>query len=114
MKPWPQWYCPPAPARTPLDVMFKYVADHYQVTPAELRGRRRHTSLVNGRSVIAKILRERGHSYPAIARMIGKRDHTTIFHLLNTYDVRAKHNPDMSLLYTAIKEHEAAMDAVAA
>lgn len=104
---WPKWYSPPVPPRLPLDRMLAFVAGHYGVTIRELKGQGRQRPLVNGRSVIAKVLRERGLSYPVIARLIGRSDHTTAMNLVETFDTRAKYNPEIMPLYHELKVREA-------
>lgn len=103
---WPRWYNPPVPARMPLSDMLRFIADHYGVTVAELRGAGRCPALVGGRSVAARILRDRGLSYPTIARLLGKRDHTTIMHLVSTFHDRARKYPEITMLYNTLRVNE--------
>ncbi len=106
MSMWPRHYNPPVPPRLPLDRVFRFVAGHYGVTTDELKGGGKANHLVNGRSVVAKILRDRGCSYPLIARLLGFNDHTTARHLIKTFDNRAKFNSEIPALYSALRVAE--------
>ena len=62
----------------------------------------RQGKLVAARAVFVRILRERGNSYPQIARRL-KRDHSTVIHMHRTFDIRVKLHPEMLSVYETIK-----------
>lgn len=104
MNMFPSWYKPPRRNRMPADEMIRVVARHYGVKPRQVSGACREPAMVKARSIVAKILRERGVSYPVIGRVLGGRDHSTIVHMIHTWDSRTKYNPEMIPLYEAIKQ----------
>ena len=111
---WPRWYNPPIYARAFLSDLLEQVADYYHVSVAEIKGEGRGSTLVCGRSVIARIMRERGCSYPRIARMLGRRDHTSIMHLCKTFDDRAQKYPEITTLYLRLRINEKRNERLAA
>ncbi len=52
----------------------------YGVTRHDILGRRRNAKVVRARHHCYWHFRERGNSYPAIARIMRRKDHTTIMH----------------------------------
>ena len=71
------------------------VADVFQIDVDDIKGPRRTQGLVDARAVAAMLYRERGLSYPQIARAIGRTDHSTALNLLRTFDRRAKARPEL-------------------
>lgn len=70
------------------------VAAYFKVSPDDLTGPNRSSYLVDARRVVALIMRERGLSYPQIARFL-RRDHSTICDLVRTFPERAAANPEI-------------------
>lgn len=68
--------------------LFRQLCSDVNRTPEEIRSRRRNVSLVADRWTIARILRDKGLSFPAIG-IIMNRDHSSIQHAVNP-EVRAK------------------------
>ena len=68
------------------------VACAFKLTPDDILGDRRNRICIDARTALAKILKQRGSSYPMIARRM-YRDHSTLVYLLKTYDDRVKRNP---------------------
>lgn len=64
----------------------------FKLTPEDILGDKRHRVCVDARTALAKILRQRGSSYPMISRRM-YRDHSTLVYLIHTYDDRVKRNP---------------------
>lgn len=60
--------------------------DAVGVTYADLMSRSRADGRPGQRARVYHLLRERGMSMPVIARLCGKRDHTTILHSLRVFD----------------------------
>ena len=66
--------------RTP-DEMLNEMASYFGLTVDALRGKSRQRDLVTSRQVSMYVFRELTDlSYPAIARLFGGRDHTTVIH----------------------------------
>lgn len=61
------------------------VARRYSVTVDQIRSSRRGRHLVEARAEIAHRMRDAGYTYAAIASQLGKKDHSTIVHLIKTY-----------------------------
>jgi hypothetical protein len=126
-EPEPQWERPPAPkprvkTRKPVpkdmpiiipkavrDVIQR-VADVFEVTPAEMRGKGKWTRLVHARAVAIRLIRERRwetgdhkHSLPSIG-LYFNRDHSTICHSLDHFDTYAKQFPEIAEIYEALRE----------
>ena len=91
-------------ARPPVtDELLVDVAQAYMLTVADLLGPSRLPLIVRARSVVARVLAEGGMSKPNIARRLNKACHSTIIHMLNTWDARAKYNPDMLEVYMRVR-----------
>ena len=56
------------------------VASHFGFDYRDLTGTCRSDTMARARFVAMAMLRQRGLSYPEIARAIGRRDHTTAMH----------------------------------
>jgi len=70
-----------APQRTPCtpDRAVGIVAEHFQLSPDDLLGRKRTKEVAHARQVAMYLLREEnGLSLPAIGTQLGGRDHSTI------------------------------------
>ena len=71
-----------------MEDILKAVCDHYNTTPTDIMSEKRQAELVRVRSVYINLCNELTcASQPAIGRMCGNRDHTTIIH-----HVRLKRN----------------------
>ena len=71
-----------------MEDILKAVCDHYNTTPTDIMSEKRQAELVRVRSVYINLCNELTYaSQPAIGRMCGNRDHTTIIH-----HVRLKRN----------------------
>lgn len=68
---------------SPGDVL-RTVSDHYRVSVATLKGKRRAASIVHARHIAMYVVRTLNNdhrlSLPEIGRMFGNRDHTTVLH----------------------------------
>ena len=56
----------------------------YGYTIYEVQSRQRNTRLVNCKVEIARMLRDKGYSYPVIGKVLNK-DHTTIMHYIKKH-----------------------------
>lgn len=67
-----------APTFTPTSIL-KTVADHFQVPPESLRGRRRDRRLTLARQIVIYLVREKTNCpLQDIGRLLGGRDHSTV------------------------------------
>lgn len=95
--PWPGWYKPPAP---PLGTdVVRSVAYDFGFTVGQLKSGDRSKALVDARAVVSRILRDRGLSYPEIARALGRNDHSTPINSVAKFDIYAKRNPTVMASY---------------
>ena len=61
--------------------IIQHVADVFEVSKADITGRRRQRILTRPRQVTCYLIRDMtGKSYPLIGKMLGGRDHSTIIH----------------------------------
>lgn len=66
------------------DVILDATSEMFGYDVDELKGKRRHRSLVQARQISMYVVRELTDlSYPAIARVFGGRDHTTVMHAVD-------------------------------
>jgi len=87
------------------------VAKAFYIAPDDLLSDRRNKVLVAARAVIAKLLRERNSdvwSYPKIARAIGRKDHSTVINLIDTWEQRCRQIPAMREVYKMMGGKDAA------
>lgn len=75
------------------DNLVKSVARDFKLTAHDIRSDRRFKGLVHARAVIARILKERGWSYPRTARAIGRGDHSTAMNSVDKFTIYARENP---------------------
>jgi chromosomal replication initiation ATPase DnaA len=61
-----------------VDEIINEVCKRWGITEEELKGKSRLNIYVKARKEVAHKLRELGLSYPSIAQILGKEDHTTI------------------------------------
>jgi hypothetical protein len=91
----------PDPALAPAQSFFSVVelidrvADDFGYSHGEVIGDGREARMIDARSVIVRILRERGWSFPQIGRAIGGRDHSTIINMWVKRDIYARRNADV-------------------
>lgn len=60
------------------------VADAYGIPPEMLKGQGRSRDLTYPRSIVCRLLRDYGLSYPEIGNRLGGRDHSTVIHAVGT------------------------------
>lgn len=75
------------------------VADDFGISYGELIGEGRTRIYVEARSVVVHVLRQRGWSFPRIGALLNKRDHSTIMHSFDTFDIHANRNPLVAFCY---------------
>lgn len=99
--PWPEWYQPPQRSFFLSDLV-QSVADDFGISYGELIGDMRHKTFVDARSVVGAVLKERGWSYPRMARAIGRRDHSTAMNWLTRLEHRKR---DSRLVSESLAKH---------
>lgn len=72
--------------------VIRRVAQIFQITPEDITGPDRHMMFTDARSAVTLILRERGMSYPKIARFLN-RDHSSVIYFANRVPKHAVRNP---------------------
>ena len=97
---WPSWYEPPAP-RSPWAPLIDSVASFFGIMPKAITGAAKRGRPVAARSVVIRILRDRGYSYPEIARAVGRKDHKTMIYYVEGFDARARNEPEIADCYEA-------------
>lgn len=76
------------------------VARDFGMTSADILGKRRHNELVDARAVVAMTLKRWGRkSYPEIGRIMGGRDHSTVIHAVQNFDIYCRRNVTVSASY---------------
>jgi chromosomal replication initiator protein len=81
------------------------VAAHYQVTPADLRGRARSKEIVGPRQVAMYLLREEtSASLLEIGQELGGRDHTTVMHGIDKIEQQLQTDTGLRAQLMAIRE----------
>lgn len=74
--------------------VIELVAKDFGCTTSDLTGPRRHASLVDARAVVVAALKRWGrHSYPQIGKALGGRDHSTVIHAREHFDIYCRRNP---------------------
>jgi chromosomal replication initiator protein len=63
-----------------VDRVLNLVADHFRVSVEELLSSDTHRRIARPRQVAMWLLRRREASLPEIARVLQRRDHTTVLH----------------------------------
>ena len=103
-KPWPTWYKPAAQRRRTPTELVSAVAHEFGLTGYDLQGPGRARHLVQPRSVVVRILRDRGMSNPQIGKWLGGRDHSTIINLNRNFSMYARQNPIVQRAYMRLSE----------
>lgn len=87
-----------------INELIACVAHAFLTTPEAVVSPSRWPREVCARSVISRILYERGNmSLPMIGRRLGGRDHSTVLNAINTFEKRAKAYPEMIAVYEALR-----------
>ncbi|WP_158610976.1 helix-turn-helix domain-containing protein [Aurantiacibacter spongiae] len=90
--------------RVPLDPLLSSVADTFGLSVDDIKSASRRAPAVSARAVIVRILREREISYAVIGRILGGRDHTTVIHAADNWDVYAKRDPRVVRAYLELRD----------
>ena len=65
--------------------MIEAACDAYQIKPSDFRSRFRYTQFVRPRQAVCYVLRRKRKdlSFSQIARLVGRKDHSTIVHAIH-------------------------------
>ncbi|OGD61770.1 hypothetical protein A3A71_00495 [Candidatus Berkelbacteria bacterium RIFCSPLOWO2_01_FULL_50_28] len=75
--------------------VIRCVANHFEIEPSDILGKKRHQELVYPRQIVMYLLREvLDQSFPQIGDQLGGRDHTTIMHGSRKIEAQMKNDPD--------------------
>lgn len=74
------------------------VAREFDITPDIIRGHARDSELMGPRTVVARVLRERGLSLSVIGRLMS-RDHSSVMNCIQNYPIYAKRDPRVDRAY---------------
>ena len=89
---------------TPADII-RFVAHHYGVKVADLKGRDNRRSVAFPRQVAMYLIREvLDLSYPDIAKVFGKH-HSTVMYSVDTITQQRRTNPSLDATLTNFTEH---------
>ena len=97
----------PANGRLPLDELKQGIAAEFKIPVSVFTDRSRIGPHVAMRSVLAKILHDRDISYPAIGRVLGGRDHSTIINSVRLFEYYCKRHTHTEAAYLKYKDQEA-------
>ncbi|MDD5547920.1 MAG: chromosomal replication initiator protein DnaA [Candidatus Pacebacteria bacterium] len=85
--------------------VIKAVADYFEVSPSDLTGRCRKSSIAEPRQIAMFLLRDLlDLSYPYIGEKLGKRDHTTAIYAYNKLSQEIARDQNLSQKILAIKD----------
>ncbi len=89
---------------TPLDII-RFIAQHYGIRVADIKGRSNRPSIVLPRQVAMYLSHEiLGISYAEIGRVFSKH-HSTAMYAVDTIDKKRRSNPDFDATLTSFTEH---------
>lgn len=98
---WPTWYSPTS--RIPADELIAKLSRRFGVEREMVLGTCRQRQFLGPRVVAIKILRERGHSYPTIGRLLC-RDHSTIVYHADRFKGYENHIPGVREAYLEFRD----------
>jgi hypothetical protein len=94
----------PGNGKLPFDQLLAMTCALLELTPDEIKGTGRKPRMVGARCLLTRILRERGLSYPTIARLLGKVDHSSAIHWMKCFDKHVAHDPRILPIYEMLKD----------
>jgi chromosomal replication initiator protein len=104
MKMWPNWYRPKG-VRPAASDLIDYVARYFGIPRAQIIGDVRAKEVVIPRHIVMAILRTRGLSYPAIGRIMGGRDHSSVIHACKTLPDRVRRDGELMDAWQAARAY---------
>lgn len=100
---WPKWYTPAS--RLPAEMVLLRIGQAFGIKVSDIKGKQRNQYMVGSRAVFVRLMRDRGLSFPIIGRLLGGRDHSTIFHSLDHYEKYANANPTVEKTYQELRRY---------
>ncbi len=97
----------PAASRRPIsiDAIQRVVSDHYNISPEDMKGKRRDKHIVFPRQVAMYIVREETpSSLPVIGQAFGGRDHTTALHSIEKIANELKEDEQLRYEIQSLRE----------
>ena len=89
---------------TPSDII-RFVAQHYGIRVADLKGRSNRQSIALPRQVAMYLIREiLDLSFPEIGKIFGKH-HSTVMYAVDAITKKRQSNPDFDATLTSFREH---------
>ena len=87
---------PDKPEQITPELIIKMVAEHYGVSSDDITSKKRNSEFVLPRQVVMYLCRElTATSLQNIARLLGKKDHTTIIHGINKIEGELGSNEEL-------------------
>ncbi|MCM1252442.1 MAG: chromosomal replication initiator protein DnaA [Clostridium sp.] len=81
------------------------VAEYFNITTDDIMSKKRNSDLVQARQIVMYLCRDlTATSLSAIAKLLGKKDHTTIIHGVNKISDEIVNNEEMNIKIEAIKK----------
>ncbi|MGD9252595.1 MAG: helix-turn-helix domain-containing protein, partial [Holophagae bacterium] len=91
-------------AASPSDII-RFVAQHYGIRVADLKGRSNRRSIALPRQVAMYLIREiLGLSFPEIGKIFSKH-HSTVMYAVDNVQKMRQSNPDFDATLTSFREH---------
>lgn len=96
---------PDKPKEITPELIIDVVAEHFGVSPADITSKKRNSEFVQPRQVVMYLCRKlTDTSYVNIGKLLGKKDHTTIIHVVNKIEDELKSNDELSSKIETIKK----------
>lgn len=87
------------------EYIIQAVADHFDLSPADLKGNKRHQSIVRPRQMAMYLCRNLlGVSFPALGRTFGGKDHSTVLYSVKKIEESQKVNEETKNLLITLKD----------
>ena len=86
------------------DLIIEVVAEHFHISPDDIRGNKRTANIVYPRQIVMYLCKENGTTYKKIGEILGGRDHTTIMHGAEKIEHELESNDSASRLISTIKK----------
>ena len=96
------------PGLTVSQRLIKQVCAMLEIPERDFRSDSRSCGHVHARAVVAVLLRDRNteesslYSFPVIAKIIGRKDHSTVINLVDKWPTYCRINPNLFAVYKAL------------
>ena len=86
-------------------LIINVVAEYFNITPDDIMSKKRNSELVQARQIVMYLCRDlTDSSLIGIAKLLGKKDHTTIIHGVNKISDEIVNNEELNIKIEAIKK----------